>query len=147
MDGLEAKTYTNIWNQDKKLYSIYELELPTPVSFRQIGLFFIGALLWAPLMYVLHVPISNAGGFILWVAPPFVLAWIGNRPIFEDKTLFQWLFGFIGFFFEPKAIMDGRAVSKDELMASDDNINEVGQHHYEISVWQRRKITQPKDNK
>lgn len=134
---LEARTYTNIWNQDKKLYSIYEWQLPTPVSFRQLGLFFLGALIWCPIAWIIGIPVTSSIGFILWFGPPIALAIFGNKPIYEDKTLFQWISGLLGYATEPKRIMDGRPVDKAEFMAGDHDEDNVEQHHFEISVWRR----------
>lgn len=106
-----VRTYTNMWNEEKKLYTIYDMTLPTPISFKQIGLFFIGAILWMPLMGIVGVPITNAAGFVSWFAPPIGLSIIGNKKMFAGKSLFEYISSMIGFFFEPKIVLDGEGVS------------------------------------
>lgn len=117
---MRVRTYTNMWNEEKKLYSIYEWTLPTPVGFRQIGLFVFGAVMWMPIMYVLHVPIGTPVGLVIWFTVPVLLAIFGNKQIFEAKSIFQYLQSVIGHMFEPKHVLDGEGVSmKAEQITTD----------------------------
>lgn len=106
-----VRTYTNMWNEEKKLYTIYDMTLPTPISFKQIGLFFMGSILWMPLMGIVGVPIGNPVGFVSWFAPPVILSVVGNRKMFGGKSLFEFASSMIGFFFEPKIVLDGEGIS------------------------------------
>jgi hypothetical protein len=136
---MEVKNYTNIWSEEKKLYSIYEWTLPTPVGFRQIGLFALGAVIWCPIMAILNVNIATALGFTLWFGPPIALAIFGNKPIFEGKSIFQYLRSVVGYLFQPKVILDGRGVNiKQEKMVfgSNDKTNPPT-HTMEINYWIR----------
>lgn len=139
MEELKGLTHTNIFNQPKKLYAIYEWTLPAPVTFRQLGLFVLGALVWCPLMFILGVPISTSFGFMIWVSAPVALAVFGSKPIYEDKNIFEYIGGVVNYFGEPKRIMDGRGVSKDELMDGDLEEEDPGRHHFEISAWKKVK--------
>lgn len=138
---MEVKNYTNIWSEEKKLYSIYEWTLPTPIGFRQIGLFALGAVIWCPIMAVLSVPIGTALGFFFWFAPPVVLAIVGNgkSSLFESKSIFQYLRSIIGYLFQPKVILDGRGVNiKEEKMVFDSKTkSNPPKHNMEISYWIR----------
>lgn len=135
---MEVKTYTNIWNEEKKLYSIYEWQLPTPVGFRQIGLFALGLILWVPIMFMFHVPIANAFTFIIWFGPPVLLAVIGNRPMFEDKTIFQFASSRIGFIMEPKTILDGEGmnVKAEKLITEENPASKAGKHTMAVEIWE-----------
>ena len=41
-------------------------------------------------MALLHVPLSSPG-YLIWLIPPAIFAYFGSKPVFEDKTLFQYL--------------------------------------------------------
>lgn len=135
---MEVRTYTNIWNEEKKLYSIYEWQLPTPVGFRQIGLFALGLIVWVPLMLVLHVPISNAFTFIIWFGPPVLLAILGNKPMFEDKTIFQFASSRLGFMMEPKTILDGEGMNlkAEKLITKENPVAKAGKHTLAVEIWE-----------
>lgn len=138
---MEVKNYTNIWSEEKKLYSIYEWTLPTPIGFRQIGLFALGAVVWCPIMAVLNVSIGTALGFFFWFAPPILLAIVGNgkSSLFESKSIFQFMRSVIGYLFQPKVIMDGRSVNiKQEKMVFGSGAKaQPPKHIMEVSYWTR----------
>lgn len=98
---MEIRTYTNIWNVEKKLYNVGDLKLPFPVAFKQIGLFVVFTVPWIALLFFLSVPI-NATTHYLWWGPPGVLTWMGNKPIFEGKSIIQYARSMIGFAFRAK---------------------------------------------
>lgn len=103
---IEIKTYTNVWNADRKIYRFQDLNLPMPISFKQIGLFFLGAVLWLPIAFFLPISITNSWGFIITFAPPIGLALLGDRPIFGGKTIIEAVISEIRFWFEPKFMKD-----------------------------------------
>lgn len=88
--SMEVRTFTSFWSLERKLYSIYDFSLPFPVSLRVLGVFFGTGIPWWSLMFVLQVSF-NPPWYLLWVIPPALLAWLGSKPIFEGKTLFQYL--------------------------------------------------------
>lgn len=107
-----VRTYTNMWNEEKKLYTIYDITLPAPVSFKQIGLFFMAAILWMPIMFFLNVPITNWMGAVAWFSVPVALAWFGNQKLFEGKSIMEYLQSVVTFAIEPKRILDGDGISE-----------------------------------
>ena len=138
---MKVHTYTNMWNEEKKLYSIYEWTLPTPVGFRQIGLFMFGSVIWMPIMFVLGVPINTPVGLVAWFAIPVLLAIFGNKQIFEGKSIFQYLQSIIGHVFEPKHVLDGQGVSIRSEQISDPNEKvKTVPHILEYEVWTKDKI-------
>lgn len=138
---MEVKNYTNIWSEEKKLYSIYEWTLPTPIGFRQIGLFALGAIVWCPIMAILNVPINTALGFFFWFAPPVVLSIVGNgkSALFESKSIFQFVRSVIGYLFQPKVIMDGRSINtkQEKMVFGSGNKAQAPKHIIEAKYWIR----------
>lgn len=116
-----VRTYTNMWNTEKKLYTIYDITLPTPVSFKQIGLFAFGAIIWMPFMYMFGVPITHWMGLVAWFSVPILIAVFGNQKLFEGKSLFEAAASMIGYAFQPKRILDGEGISLGSEKFPDEN--------------------------
>ncbi len=135
-----AKTYTSIWNEEKKIYAIHELTLPVPVGFKQIGLFVFAAIIWMPIMAVIGVPFMNPFGLFTWFVVPIALAAFGNKQIFEGKSIIQYVSSAVSFMFEPKRILDGVGISEkaekfpDEKTKTHDSIEE------KYIVWTREPL-------
>jgi hypothetical protein len=100
-------TYTNIWAVERKIYAFGDINLPTPISFKSIGIFFILGVIWWPLLWILHVPISGAWTFMLWFGPPAGLASIWSKQLFEGKTMYQYIRSQVLFLLEPAHLYDG----------------------------------------
>jgi hypothetical protein len=98
---MQIKTFTSFWSIEKKLYSIYDFSLPAPVSLRVLGVFTATAIPWWVVMRLLHVPLSSPW-YLIYLLPPVFIAYLGSRPIFEGKTLFQFLGSRIRYLFENK---------------------------------------------
>ena len=98
---IEVKNYTPFWNLEKKVYSFYDVQLPMPISLTVLGVFVATAVPWGLLMWLLHVPFSTPW-YLIWIIPPGLLAWLGNKPIFEGKNLLQYLKSRVTHLFENK---------------------------------------------
>jgi hypothetical protein len=129
-----------MWNEEKKLYTIYEWTLPTPVSFRQLGLFALGAIIWMPIMAFIKVPITTPIGFVTWFAIPVLLAIFGNQQIYEGKSMLQFAQSLIGHVLEPKHVLDGKGVSIREEKISDGDTTIDEQHVLNYEVWTKEKL-------
>lgn len=137
---MRVRTYTNMWNEEKKLYTIYEWTLPTPVSFRQLGLFVIGAVIWMPIMAILNIPIGQPVGFVIWFAGPVLLAIFGNQQIYEGKSMLQFLQSLLGHVFEPKHVLDGKGISAREEKIPDGTEKPSAPHILKYEIWTKEKM-------
>lgn len=127
MSGFKAYNYTNTWKQEKKLYSIYEYQLPTPIPFTQILVFIAAAAVWIPLMLALGIKPTGAFQIILWVIVPGLAAFFGNRPVWEDKSIISFAKALFRFYFlESKYVLDGNQVTgvNNNLILEDPKIPE-----------------------
>lgn len=88
---MEIRTYTNFWNLERKFYSFFDVSLPVPISLTVAGLFIGTGIPWWFLMWAVGLQATNGLMLALWVFPPAILAYFGAKPIFEQKTLFQYL--------------------------------------------------------
>lgn len=110
---MKVLTYTNIWSAERKIYAFGDISLPTPVSFKQIGLFFLVGTPWFIVLGILGVPFISQNPFhlMLWIVPPLLLSIAGNRKLLEGKSIFEFVGSQINFLLEPKNIYDGEADS------------------------------------
>lgn len=87
---IEVKNYTPFWSLEKKIYSFYDVQLPFPISLTLVGVFVAVGIPWGFLMWLLHVPFGTPW-YLVWIVPPGVVAWFSNKPIFEGKTLIEYV--------------------------------------------------------
>lgn len=99
---LEIRTFTNFWNMEKKLYTIYDVTLPMPISLKVAGAFLVTGIPWWGLMILLQVPFGSF--FMFWLFPPVILGYLASKPIFQKKTLTQFLHSQIKYMFQPKRL-------------------------------------------
>lgn len=85
---MELRTYTSLWNVERRLYKIYDWTIPFPngIGFLQIAAIFCVGLPWFGLMHLLGVPFHTPGD-VAWLAPPAAAAWWAGKPIAEGKTI------------------------------------------------------------
>lgn len=100
---MEVRTFTNFWNMERKLYAIYDVSLPVPISLKVVGAFLLTGIPWWGLMALLQVPFSNPG-YLFWVLPPILLGYLASKPIFQRKTISQFLMSYVRFYFQPKRL-------------------------------------------
>lgn len=95
---MELRTYTGLWNVEKRLYKFYDVNLPYPVAVKQIVIFLVAVIPWLGLMSMLGVPFKPPFGQIIWIAPPVLIAWWGNKPVAEGKNLPDYLISQVSYF-------------------------------------------------
>jgi hypothetical protein len=98
---MEIRTFTNFWTLERKLYTVYDFTLPFPISLRVLGVFVGTGTPWWLLMWLVQMPFSSPL-YLVWILPPAAFAYFGSKPIFEGKTLFQYLRSRIQYLFENK---------------------------------------------
>lgn len=89
---MEIRTYTRIWTAGKTIYTIGDITLPRPVSLLSLGVFVLGIIIWTvPLFMLFSLPMGSPYTWILALSVPGVLAWASNKPMFENKPLFEYV--------------------------------------------------------
>ncbi|NYI97830.1 MinD-like ATPase involved in chromosome partitioning or flagellar assembly [Streptomonospora nanhaiensis] len=83
---MDLPTYTNIWRIEKRLYKLYDFRLPQPVSVVYLGVLLGVFAVWLMLMGLLGVPFETPW-HVVWLVPPFVIAFLATRPVIEGKRL------------------------------------------------------------
>lgn len=95
---MQLRTFTSLWKVERRLYKFYDIALPYPVSLKQLGIFLGVGVPWVALLAIVGFPLETPW-HVVWIAPPVVATIVGNRPVAEGKTLWQWLRTQIGFVF------------------------------------------------
>lgn len=125
---MEIKTYTDLWTMEKKLYSIYDLALPAPVSLRSVGIFIAVSVPWMGLLAYLQVPLSPPW-FLLYIILPGAAAFFGSKPFIEGKNLFQYLGSRIRYVFQSRKYDNLKAVQDDTEVT----------YETDVVIWRRTK--------
>lgn len=102
---MQLRTYTGLWNVEKRLYKFYDVKLPYPVSLRQIATLLAIAVPWMILMSLVHMPMANPGDLV-WFGPPVILTVVANRPVADGKKLPDFLLSQVRYFFSPRKYND-----------------------------------------
>lgn len=100
---MEVRTFTNFWNMERKIYSIYDISLPVPVSLKVVGAFLITGIPWWLLLFILQVPFNNPF-YLLYIIVPIPAAVAVSRPIFQRKTVTQFVGSLLKYYNEPKRL-------------------------------------------
>ena len=103
------KSYTGLWNVEKVLYSVNDLQLPFPVTFTQMAWFV--AMLMVVVMFGNVPPLSLIDGALLkYVGIPLGVTWFMAKKTFDGKKPYNFLRSAILYFARPKRTFAGRTV-------------------------------------
>lgn len=99
---MQLRTYTGLWNVEKRIYRFYDVNLPFPITVRQIAVFLGFGVPWVVLLSLIGIPFSPPLPYLLYLAPPILLTWWSNRPVAEGKGLVDFGRSQLMFFLSPK---------------------------------------------
>lgn len=102
---MELRTYTSLWSVEGRIYGFGDINLPRPVSYRQLGTLLASTVVWIGLMNLVHMPFHTPF-HVLWVAPPALFTWWANKPIAEGKTIVQFCSAQVLYWLSPKSLTD-----------------------------------------
>lgn len=100
---MELPTYTSVFTLERRLYAIYDLELPAPIALFQAAAFVAAAAVFLLVGRVLGVPLS-AGTAWFYVVPPGFAAWIASKPVAESKRPHAWALSQLRHLVEPRVL-------------------------------------------
>jgi hypothetical protein len=107
---MQLRTYTGLWGVEKRLYKIYDISLPYPVSLKQLGIFLVTAVAWWLLLGFVSLPFA-APWHAVWIVPPFAFTWLANQPVAEGKTLTDFLYSNSKFYLQSRNYADLAPIS------------------------------------
>lgn len=103
---LDLPTYTRLFEVERKLYKIFDLELPRPVGLLE-GIAFVGTMLVVTfLMSVLGQGLTVGNAF-LYVVPPGVAAWLVSQQfdVTDAKRPHIWVLAQLRYLVEPRHLV------------------------------------------
>lgn len=98
---MDLPTYTNIWRIEKRLYKLYDFNLPMPLPIVQVGVFLGIFVFWIVLLQLVHVPFQPPW-HVLYLVPPGVVTYFVTRPVLEGKRLPELLMSQLRYLVEPR---------------------------------------------
>ncbi|HII4404664.1 conjugal transfer protein [Clostridium perfringens] len=105
----KIRSYTGIWNVEKVLYAISDVNLPFPVTFTQITWFVITEFII--ILFGDIPPLSMIeGAFLKYFGIPIALTWFMSQKTFDGKKPYSFLKSQISFWLRPKVTYAGKAV-------------------------------------
>lgn len=102
---MELPTYTRVFTIERRLYRIFDFELPVPVSATQLGAFVVSALVVLATGNLLGIPLT-AVTLAPHLGAAAVAAWLVCQPVAERKRPHQWVASQLKFLVEPKRLFD-----------------------------------------
>ncbi|KAA9612725.1 conjugal transfer protein [Listeria monocytogenes] len=105
----KIKSYTSIWNVEKVIYAINDLQLPFPITFTQMTWFIVSLLV--VVMFGSLPPLSLIDGVLLkYVGIPVGLTWFMSQKTFDGKKPYGFLKSILTYFIRSKTTYAGKAV-------------------------------------
>lgn len=102
---MDLPTYTRVFTIERRLYRIFDFELPVPVSATQLAAFVVACVAVLTAGRLLGVPLTP-----VTVAPHLGLAalgaWLFCQPVAERKRPHQWLASQLRYLTEPRRLYD-----------------------------------------
>lgn len=99
--------YTSTFKVRRKLYAIYDWELPWPLEVPQVVAFVGGVLIMMIALRVAHLHLSPTTAVFV-IGGPVVLAWLAPRAVADRKPTHVWLATQLVHLAEPKVLHDLR---------------------------------------
>ena len=105
----KIRSYTSIWNVEKVLYAINDVNLPFPVTFTQITWFVLTEFII--ILFADVPPLSMIeGAFLKYFGIPVALTWFMSQKTFDGKKPYSFLKSQITFALRPKVTYAGKAI-------------------------------------
>lgn len=103
---LDLPTYSRLFEVERKLYKIFDLELPRPVGLLEAAAFVGTLLVIIVVMSVLGQGLSADTAFI-FVVPPGVAAWLVSQQfdVTDAKRPHMWVLAQLRYLVEPRHLV------------------------------------------
>lgn len=106
----KIRSYTSIWNVEKILYAINDVNLPFPVTFTQITWFVLTEFII--ILFADLPPLSMIeGAFLKYFGIPVALTWFMSQKTFDGKKPYSYIKTMVLYALRPKVTYAGKAVN------------------------------------
>ncbi|HAP3526606.1 TPA: conjugal transfer protein [Enterococcus faecalis] len=127
----KIKSYTSIWNVEKVIYAINDLQLPFPITFTQMTWFVVSILF--VILFSNIPPLSFIDGvFLKYLGLPVAITWFMSQKTFDGKKPYGFLKSILTYFFRPKLTYSYKPI-KLKSQKLNESITIVRSELYEVS--------------
>ena len=106
----KIRSYTSIWNVEKVLYAINDVNLPFPVTFTQIIWFVLTEFII--ILFADVPPLSMIeDAFLKYFGIPVALTWFMSQKTFDGKKPYSYIKTMVLYALRPKVTYAGKAVN------------------------------------
>ena len=106
----KIRSYTSIWNVEKVLYAINDVNLPFPVTLTLITWFVLTEFII--ILFADVPPLSMIEGtFLKYFGIPVALTWFMSQKTFDGKKPYSYIKTMVLFALRPKVTYAGKAVN------------------------------------
>ncbi|EQA3584215.1 conjugal transfer protein [Enterococcus faecalis] len=127
----KIKSYTSIWNVEKVIYAINDLQLPFPITFTQMTWFVVSILF--VILFSNIPPLSFIDGvFLKYLGLPVAITWFMSQKTFDGKKPYGFLKSILTYFFHPKLTYSYKPI-KLKSQKLNESITIVRSELYEVS--------------
>jgi hypothetical protein len=99
----ELPTYTSVFRLRRRLYAVYDWELPVPVGLFEVGAFLLALGVFAGIGRLAGIELT-AGSAWFYVVPPAFAAYLSRQPVADHKTPVAWLRSQLRYLLEPRLL-------------------------------------------
>lgn len=96
-------TYTSVFRLRRRLYALYDWELPVPVGLFEASVFLAAAGAFALLGAVFGLGF-DAGSAWFYVVPPLFVAYLARQPVADAKQPLDWVLSHARYLLEPRVV-------------------------------------------
>lgn len=109
----QIKSYTSIWNVEKVIYAINDLNLPFPVTFHQMAWFIVS--LFGVIILGKMPPLSFINATLVkYIGIPAGITWFMSQKTFDGKKPYSFIKSVLAYVIRPKVTYAGKAVKMRE---------------------------------
>ncbi|MCR1953107.1 conjugal transfer protein [Clostridium sp. DSM 100503] len=112
---MRIKTYTNIWRIEGILYSIYDIKLPVPVTYAQIGYLVFSFLFIIIFSDIFPLSIIN-NKLLKHFVIPIGFAWLMSKKTFDGKKPYSFIVCYVKYFFRNKLTTKSRDIKLKNIV-------------------------------
>lgn len=104
----QVKSYTSIWNVEKVIHAVGDVNLPFPATITQIG-YFTGTAVVCLMIHNLS-PFVYIKSFVVWAAICVGNAYLMSKKSFDGKNPYRFLCAAFNYLIRPKETYAGKRV-------------------------------------
>ncbi|MBO1126586.1 conjugal transfer protein [Enterococcus faecalis] len=111
----KVRSYTSIWNVEKVIYAINDLQLPFPITFTQMTWFVLSLFL---VIFLSNVPPLSLieGALLKYLGIPGCVAWFMSQKSFDGKKPVGFIRSIYRYYMNPKIMYSEKKVEEHSVL-------------------------------